>query len=296
LSVALVGAGPGDPGLITVKGLERVRACDVLVYDRLVAAELVDEAPGLRIERDGLSQEVVNELLVSHGRESDVVRLKGGDPFLFGRGGEEALALADAGVPFEVIPGVSSLASVPGSAGIPVTHRGLASAVTALAAHDVEALDVAALARVPGTLVAFMGLAGLERLAERLIDHGRPAATPAAVISAGTTERERVVTAPLATIAYAAAGLPTPALVVVGEVVAVRDALQRAGHRGAPRSREIPRAVSMTAAATAGSRFRRSSRSFGPATPTAPIASVRRSKIGAATPASPSNASSRSTA
>jgi len=296
LSVALVGAGPGDPGLITVKGLERVRACDVLVYDRLVAAELVDEAPGLRIERDGLSQEVVNELLVSHGRESDVVRLKGGDPFLFGRGGEEALALADAGVPFEVIPGVSSLASVPGSAGIPVTHRGLASAVTAFAAHDVEALDVAALARVPGTLVAFMGLAGLERLAERLIDHGRPAATPAAVISAGTTERERVVTAPLATIAYAAAGLPTPALVVVGEVVAVRDALQRAGHRGAPRSREIPRAVSMTAAATAGSRFRRSSRSFGPATPTAPIASVRRSKIGAATPASPSNASSRSTA
>ena len=296
MSVALVGAGPGDPGLITVKGLERVRACDVLVYDRLVAAELVDEAPGLRIERDGLSQEVVNELLVSHGRESDVVRLKGGDPFLFGRGGEEALALADAGVPFEVIPGVSSLASVPGSAGIPVTHRGLASAVTAFAAHDVEALDVAALARVPGTLVAFMGLAGLERLAERLIDHGRPAATPAAVISAGTTERERVVTAPLATIAYAAAGLPTPALVVVGEVVAVRDALQRAGHRGAPRSREIPRAVSMTAAATAGSRFRRSSRSFGPATPTAPIASVRRSKIGAATPASPSNASSRSTA
>jgi len=296
LSVALVGAGPGDPGLITVKGLERVRACDVLVYDRLVAAELVDEAPGLRIERDGLSQEVVNELLVSHGRESDVVRLKGGDPFLFGRGGEEALVLADAGVPFEVIPGVSSLASVPGSAGIPVTHRGLASAVTAFAAHDVEALDVAALARVPGTLVAFMGLAGLERLAERLIDHGRPAATPAAVISAGTTERERVVTAPLATIAYAAAGLPTPALVVVGEVVAVRDALQRAGHRGAPRSREIPRAVSMTAAATAGSRFRRSSRSFGPATPTAPIASVRRSKIGAATPASPSNASSRSTA
>jgi len=296
LSVALVGAGPGDPGLITVKGLERVRACDVLVHDRLVAAELVDEAPGLRIERDGLSQEVVNELLVSHGRESDVVRLKGGDPFLFGRGGEEALALADAGVPFEVIPGVSSLASVPGSAGIPVTHRGLASAVTAFAAHDVEALDVAALARVPGTLVAFMGLAGLERLAERLIDDGRPAATPAAVISAGTTERERVVTAPLATIAYAAAGLPTPALVVVGEVVAVRDALQRAGHRGAPRSREIPRAVSMTAAATAGSRFRRSSRSFGPATPTAPIASVRRSKIGAATPASPSNASSRSTA
>jgi uroporphyrin-III C-methyltransferase len=293
LSVALVGAGPGDPGLITVKGLDRVRACDVLVYDRLVAAELVEEARGLRIERDGLSQEVVNDLLVSHGRDSDVVRLKGGDPFLFGRGGEEALALAEAGVPFEVIPGVSSLASVPGSAGIPVTHRGLASAVTAFAAHDVESLDVAALARVPGTLVAFMGGANAERLAQRLIEHGKPSSTPAAVISRGTTDDEEVVVTPLG--ALTAADV-TPALVVIGDVVAVRDALQRAGQRGAPRSREIPRAVSTTAAATAGSRFRRSKRSFGPATPTAPIASVRRSKIGAATPASPSNASSRSTA
>ena len=222
MSVALVGAGPGDPGLITVKGLERVRACDVLVYDRLVAAELVDEASGLRIERDGLSQKVVNELLVSHGRDSDVVRLKGGDPFLFGRGGEEALALAEAGVPFEVIPGVSSLASVPGSAGIPVTHRGLASAVTAFAAHDVEALDVAALARVPGTLVAFMGGANAQRLAQRLIEHGKPSSTPAAIISRGTTDDEEVVVTPLG--ALTAADV-TPALVVIGDVVAVRAAL-----------------------------------------------------------------------
>jgi uroporphyrin-III C-methyltransferase len=229
MSVALVGAGPGDPGLITVKGLERVRACDVIVYDRLVAPELVDEAPAdaLRIERDRLEQEEVNELLVALGRRGDdVVRLKGGDPFLFGRGGEEALALADAGVPFEVIPGVSSLASVPGSVGIPVTHRGVASAVTAFAAHDVEGFDAAALAATPGTLVAFMGLAGLARLAERLIEHGRPASTPAAVVSAGTTDHERVVTAPLGAIARAAEGLPTPALVVVGEVVALRAALR----------------------------------------------------------------------
>lgn len=229
MSVALVGAGPGDPGLITVKGLERVRACDVIVYDRLVAPELVDEAPAdaLRIERDRLEQEEVNELLVALGRRGDdVVRLKGGDPFLFGRGGEEALALADAGVSFEVIPGVSSLASVPGSAGIPVTHRGVASAVTAFAAHDVEDLDAAALAATPGTLVAFMGLAGLARLAERLIEHGRPASTPAAVVSAGTTDHERVVTAPLGAIARAAEGLPTPALVVVGEVVALRASLR----------------------------------------------------------------------
>jgi siroheme synthase len=151
---------------------------------------------------------------------------------VFGRGGEEALALAEAGVPFDVIPGVSSLASVPASVGIPVTHRGVASAVTAFAAHDVERLDAAALARTPGTLVAFMGLAQLERLAERLIEHGRTAATPAAVVSSGTTDRERIVTAPLGAIARAASGLSTPALVVVGEVVSLRGAL-RAAHRSA---------------------------------------------------------------
>ncbi|HEY2543375.1 MAG TPA: uroporphyrinogen-III C-methyltransferase [Gaiellaceae bacterium] len=224
MSVALVGAGPGDPGLITVKGLERVRECEVLVYDRLVASELVEEAPddALLIERDALTQDEVNELLVEHGRDSFVVRLKGGDPFLFGRGGEEALALAGAEIPFEVIPGVSSLASVPGSAGIPVTHRGLSSAVTAFAAHDVEALDAAALARVPGTLVAFMGGANARRLAQRLIEHGKPASTPAAIVSRGTTDDEGVVVTPLGALEDA---LETPALVVIGDVVSVRAAL-----------------------------------------------------------------------
>jgi uroporphyrin-III C-methyltransferase len=222
VSVALVGAGPGDPGLITVKGLARVRESEVLVYDRLVAPELVDESRGLKIERDGLTQEEVNELLVAHGRESFVVRLKGGDPLLFGRGGEEALALADAGVPFEIVPGVSALASVPGSAGIPVTHRGISSAVTAFAANDVEALDVAALARVPGTLVAFMGGAHAERLAQRLIEHGKAASTPAAVISRGTTDEEEVVVTPLGSLT---AAHTTPALVVIGDVVSVRAAL-----------------------------------------------------------------------
>jgi len=228
VTVSLVGAGPGDPELVTVKGLARVRACEVIVFDRLVAPELVAEAPpdALRIERDALGQEEVNALLVAHGRRGRrVVRLKGGDPFLFGRGGEEAIALADAAVPFEVIPGVSSLASVPASAGIPVTHRGVASAVTAFAAHDVEALDARGLARTPGTLVAFMGLAGLERLAERLVEHGRSAATPAAVVSAGTTADEQVVVAPLGAIARAAVGLRTPALVVIGEVVTLRGRL-----------------------------------------------------------------------
>jgi uroporphyrin-III C-methyltransferase len=228
MSVALVGAGPGDPELITVRGLARVRECDVIVYDRLVAPELVAEAPprAPRVDRDRLAQDDVNRLLIAHARRGRrVVRLKGGDPFVFGRGGEEAIALARAGISFEVIPGVSSLSSVPGSAGIPVTHRGVASAVTAFAAHDVETLDVASLARAPGTLVGFMGLAGLARLAERLVEHGLSAATPAAVVSRGTTEQEQTVVAPLGAIASVARQLPTPALVVIGEVVALRDAV-----------------------------------------------------------------------
>jgi uroporphyrin-III C-methyltransferase len=228
VTVSLVGAGPGDPELITMRGLARVRGCEVLVYDRLVAQQIVEEAPigSLRIGRDGLSQGDINALLVAHGRRGRrVVRLKGGDPFVFGRGGEEALALVRAGVPFEVVPGVSSIAAVPESVGIPVTHRGISQAVTAFAANDVEALDAAALARVPGTLVAFMGGAVVARLAERLIAEGKPASTPAAVVSRGTTEEEQVIVAPLGSIGAAAADAPTPALVVIGEVVAVREAL-----------------------------------------------------------------------
>src|SRR5437764_2931779 len=166
MTVSLVGDGAGDPELITLRGLARVRSCEVLVYDRLVASEIVAEAPigSLRISRDGLGQEEVNALLVAHGRRGRrVVRLKGGDPFLFGRGGEEALALVDAGVPFEVVPGVSSLAAVPASAGIPVTQRGVASQVTIVNGHG--PLDFASLASAPGTLVVFMGLGRLEELA-----------------------------------------------------------------------------------------------------------------------------------
>jgi len=228
VTVSLVGAGPGDPELMTVRGLARVRTCEVLVYDRLVAQEIVAEAPigSPRIARDGLTQDDINGLLVAHGRRGRrVVRLKGGDPFVFGRGGEEALALVRAGVPFELVPGVSSIAAVPESVGIPVTHRGVSQAVTAFAANDVEALDVRGLAGVPGTLVAFMGGAVVGRLAERLIAEGKPASTPAAVVSCGTTEDEQVIVAPLGAIGAAAADAPTPALVVIGEVVAVREAL-----------------------------------------------------------------------
>jgi uroporphyrin-III C-methyltransferase len=228
MTVYLVGAGPGDPGLITARGLELVRTCDALVYDRLVGPELVAEAPpgAIRICRERLGQTEIDALLVRLGRRGlEVVRLKGGDPFVFGRGGEEALALAAAGVPFEVVPGVSSFAAVPAAAGIPITHRGLASQVTVVSGHDPGELDFAELARAPGTLVCFMGLASLEAIAEGLLRHGKPAETPAAVVSRATTPEQRTVIAPLAEIAAAARALDPPALVVVGEVVALAGRL-----------------------------------------------------------------------
>ena len=228
MTVWLVGAGPGDPGLITARGLELVRRCEVLVYDRLVAEELVGEAPAdaIRVPRDAHEQAEINELLVRLARQGyDVVRLKGGDPFVFGRGGEEALALAEAGLEFEVVPGVSSISAVPASAGIPVTHRGLSSQVTIASGHDPAALDYDALARAPGTLVFFMGFAGLAEIAGGLVDRGRDPESPAAVVASGTTDDERTVTATLAGIADASAELEPPALVVIGEVVALAPLL-----------------------------------------------------------------------
>jgi len=224
--VWLVGAGPGDPGLITARGLELLRSCDAVVYDRLVAPVLVDEAPvgALRIGREPLAQEEVNRLLVRLARRGlDVVRLKGGDPFLFGRGGEEALALVEADVPFEVVPGVSSLAAVPAAAGIPVTHRGVSSQVTIVNGHG--ALDFAALGRAPGTLVVFMGLGRLDELAAGLIEHGRAPSTAAAVVANGTLPDQEVVVAPLGSVAEAAGDLEPPALVVVGDVVGLSGLL-----------------------------------------------------------------------
>jgi uroporphyrin-III C-methyltransferase len=233
VTVALVGAGPGDPGLITVRGLELVRRCDALVYDRLVAPELIEEAPAeaLRLSRDGLDQEAINELLVAFGRRGlEVVRLKGGDPFVFGRGGEEALALAEAGIPFEVVPGVSSLAAVPAAAGIPVTHRGLSQSVTLVTAHgeDGGEPDYSALARTGGTLVVFMGLSRAAELAEGLIAAGLGADTPAAVISRGTLRDQREATGPLRDLPALASGMSSPALVVVGDVVALAGSLRDA--------------------------------------------------------------------
>jgi len=227
MTVFLVGAGPGDPGLITARGLELIRSCDVLVHDRLVCNELVDEAPAdaIQIGRERLDQDEINRLLVSYGRRGlNVVRLKGGDPFVFGRGGEEALALAAAGVPFQVVPGVSSLSAVPAAAGIPVTHRGVSSQVTVANAQG--PLDFVALARTGGTLVLCMGFASVPEIAEGLLAHGLDPQTPAAVISAGTTPEEEAVTATLETIAESAADLSSPALIVIGDVVALSERLR----------------------------------------------------------------------
>jgi uroporphyrin-III C-methyltransferase len=235
VTVFLVGAGPGDPGLITARGLDLIRSCDALVYDVLVAPELVEEAPGdaLVIPREDVGQAELNRLLVDLGRQGlDVVRLKGGDPFVFGRGGEEALALAGAGIPFEIVPGVSALSAVPASAGIPITHRGVSAQVTLVSGHSASGddLDYEGLAKTPGTLVVFMGLGHLARNAERLIAAGLDPATPAAVISRGTQPDSRSVSGELCEIAdlTAAAELESPALLVVGDVVAVGDQLASA--------------------------------------------------------------------
>jgi uroporphyrin-III C-methyltransferase len=237
--VYLVGAGPGDPRLITVLGLERLRQAEVLVYDRLVSERLLDEAPGAEKIFVGKApgehaakQEEIHELLVRHARAGRiVVRLKGGDPFVFGRGSEEALACAEAGIPWEVVPGISSSLSVPALAGIPVTHRELAGGFAVVTGHCAEGdrQDWQALARVE-TLVVLMGLSRLPEIAASLLFHGRPAETPVAVIAQGSLPGERVVTATLGTIAgkVSRAGLKAPATIVVGEVVRVRQRLRAA--------------------------------------------------------------------
>jgi len=236
--VYLVGAGPGDPGLITVRGLEALRRADVIVYDRLVHPDLVERAApwaerifvGKRAEGRSVEQERTNDLLVALARAGQVVvRLKGGDPFVFGRGAEEGEALRDAGIPFEAIPGISSAIAAPGAAGIPVTHRRYASAFAVAAGHECEGdsdLDWEALARIP-TLVFLMGVRALPNITTRLIEHGAHPDTPAAVIARATLPEERAVVGTLATIGELAraANLEPPATLVVGEVVHVRSLL-----------------------------------------------------------------------
>lgn len=229
--VALVGGGPGDPGLITTRGRQLLAAADVVVVDRLAPHELLaglaDDVDvvdaGKAPHAHTLTQDQVNDLLIDRASAGKrVVRLKGGDPFVLGRGGEEAAACIAAGIDVEVVPGVTSAVAVPASVGIPVTHRGVAASFTVVSGHG--EIDPADLAAVPGTLVVLMGLARLDSLATALIAHGRRADTPVAVIADGTTAHQQTVVADLATIASAVreSGIKPPAIVVVGDVVALR--------------------------------------------------------------------------
>ena len=235
--VALVGAGPGDPGLITVRGRELLEAADAVVVDRLGTEALValcrpdariidaGKAPG----RQALTQDQINQTLVDLARDGlGVVRLKGGDPFVFGRGGEEAMAVHAGGLPLEIVPGITSAIAAPGAAGIPVTHRAVATSFTVVTGHEdptkpSEQTDWDALARTPGTLVILMGMGRLASIAARLIAAGRPEGQPAGVVQWGTLPRQRQVIATLGTIAKAAADadLGNPAVVVVGDVAAL---------------------------------------------------------------------------
>jgi uroporphyrin-III C-methyltransferase/precorrin-2 dehydrogenase/sirohydrochlorin ferrochelatase len=235
--VFLVGAGPGDPKLITARGLELLRQADVVVYDRLVSPALLDEAPvhadriyvGKAPGQVCVPQDGINELLVHEGRRGrTVVRLKGGDPFVFGRGAEEMLACVEAGVPVEVVPGVSSVLGATASAKIPVTARGTAGGFAVITAHraGAEDHDWAALARID-TLIVLMGVERLPEVADRLIAAGRAPETPVAVVENGTLPGERVIEATLAAAAGRAAAMNVrpPALIVIGETVRMRSAL-----------------------------------------------------------------------
>jgi uroporphyrinogen III methyltransferase / synthase len=246
MTVYLVGAGPGDPGLLTARALELIAAADVIVYDRLIPETALDgarpDALRLYAGKEGggpsVSQEEIERLLLEHGAAGrEVVRLKGGDPFVFGRGGEEAEQLRRAGVAFEVVPGITAAVAASAYAGIPVTHRDAASAVAFVTGHEDpdklgvgatgSALDWEALAHFPGTLCVYMGVRQLESISRRLIDGGRCADEPAAVIQRGTLPDQRVVTGTLETIAAVAVAekVRAPAIALFGEVARLRSEL-----------------------------------------------------------------------
>ncbi|MCE2405684.1 MAG: uroporphyrinogen-III C-methyltransferase [Dehalococcoidia bacterium] len=236
--VYLIGAGPGDPGLITVRGLGILQRADVVVHDRLVDSRLLEQAAseaemvyvGKGRGRRAMEQEAISDLLVGRASQDRVVaRLKGGDPFVFGRGGEEALALAKAGVPFEVVPGVTSAVAAPAYAGIPVTHRGMATSFTVVSgsedpSKDGSSVDWARLAKAGGTLVVLMGWSSLEPITEALALGGMDRDTPAALVQWGTEPHQRSVTGTLGNIAARArdAGLAPPVAMVFGPVVELR--------------------------------------------------------------------------
>jgi uroporphyrinogen III methyltransferase / synthase len=240
-TVYLVGAGPGDPGLLTVRALDLIGRADVILHDRLIPEGALDGARadaelvfvGKRGGGEQVPQAEINRLLIDRARAGKtVVRLKGGDPFVFGRGAEEALHCLEAGVPFEVVPGVTAGVAAPAYAGIPVTQRELASAVAFVTGHEDpakadSALDWPALAAFPGTLVFYMGVRALARIAERLVAAGRPADEPAAVVERGTLPGQRTLLATLADVAARAAAerIRAPAITVVGPVARLGEQL-----------------------------------------------------------------------
>jgi uroporphyrinogen III methyltransferase/synthase len=240
--VYLVGAGPGDPGLLTLKGLECLKEADVILYDRLLDDRLLTFARpdakklavGKSAHRHSTEQEEINRRLVKEAQQGKtVIRLKGGDPFIFGRGGEEAEVLAQNHIPYEVVPGVSSVAAVPAYAGIPLTHRDLASSFAVVTGHEssTKPIPVVAwdkIATGADTLVCLMGMENLSNIVGRLIASGLPMSTPVAVIANGTTNRQETITGTLSDIVLRAQqrALPTPALIVVGEVVRLRERLR----------------------------------------------------------------------
>lgn len=245
--VWLVGAGPGDKNLVTQRCLSCIREADAVIYDSLATDSLLNEArtdaeliyAGKRASHHHLKQEETNALLIRMALEGkNVVRLKGGDPFIFGRGGEEAQELRDAGIDFEIVPGVSSCYGAPAYAGIPVTHRDHASSFHVITGHEkthktVNILDYTTLAKEEGTLIFLMGLKNLPNIVENLIRHGKDPKTPAAVVQEGTTARQKVAVGTLETIAEEAkrAGIKTPAISIVGDVVSLRDEIQWYGKK-----------------------------------------------------------------
>ena len=241
-TVYLVGAGPGDPGLITVKGADCIQKADVVIYDYLAAPALLDHAKPdaelIYVGKKGgdhtLPQEGINDLIVEKARAGkSVARLKGGDPFIFGRGGEEAEVLVEAGIPFEIVPGVTAAIGASAYAGIPLTHRDHTTEVAFITGHEdptkaASTINWQALATGIGTLVFFMGVKNLPSIADNLMAHGRPADTPVGVIRWGTTSQQRTVTGTLGTIVETVkkAGIKAPAIVIVGSVVGLRDTLK----------------------------------------------------------------------
>jgi len=243
-TVYLVGAGPGDPELLTLRGAELLRRADVIIYDLLVNPAILRLArPEAEIisrgKRTAMPQEQINQMMISHARDGKiVVRLKGGDPYVFGRGGEEAEALAGAKVPFEVVPGVSSIVAAPNYAGIPLTHRDFCSSFTVFTGHEDPAdpktnLRYEQIAKIPGTKIVLMGTEKVDEWTRSLIAHGLPPDTPVAIVESGTLGRQKSISGTLATIAALAKEkkLSPPALTILGNVVKLRDKLNWAENR-----------------------------------------------------------------